>query len=78
MDLRTEKLNLIEWLAGINDKEVIDQFVVLQKSNQQNQTLSESEKSAIDAGLKSLDEDRVHSHESVMQSIQKKFPELFR
>ncbi|MEQ9229212.1 MAG: hypothetical protein RIF46_00915 [Cyclobacteriaceae bacterium] len=78
MDLRTEKLNLIEWLAGINDKEVIDQFLVLQKSNQQNQTLSESEKSAIDAGLKSLDEDRVHSHESVMQSIQEKFPELFR
>lgn len=77
MDIQAEKLNLIEWLAGINDSQTIRQIKSLQQSSQQAVELSETEKVAIDRGLKSIAEGKVHSHESVMASTKKKFPNLF-
>ena len=79
MDIKEEKLELIQWLAGINDSRIIRQFKSLQQSNQEqvNTSLTPAEKSAIDQGLKSIAEGKVHTHESVMQSTKKKFPELF-
>jgi len=80
MDLQAEKIHLIQWLAGVNDLSVIRQFKTLQKSNQErvDTTLTSAEKSAIDQGLKSIDESKVHTHESVMQSTKEKYPNLFK
>ena len=80
MDIQTEKLNLIEWIAGINDTQIIRQFKSLQISNQEqvNSSLTPAEKSAIDQGLKSIAEGKVHTHESVMQSTKEKHPKLFK
>jgi len=79
MDIQADKLSLIEWIAGINDSRIIRQFKSLQKSNmeQVDASLSPSEKSAVDQGLKSIAEGKVHTHESVMKSTKEKYPNLF-
>ncbi len=80
MDLQAEKTHLIQWLAGVNDLSVIKQFKALQKSNQEkvDSSATLAEKYAIDKGLKSITEGKVHTHESVMQSTKKKYPNLFQ
>lgn len=35
MDIQSEKLNLIEWLAGINDNHTLMQLKALQKLSQE-------------------------------------------
>ena len=37
-----------------------------------------AEKSAVDQGLKSISEGKVHTHESVMESTKEKYPNLFK
>ncbi|MCF6352031.1 MAG: hypothetical protein L3J06_03375 [Cyclobacteriaceae bacterium] len=79
MDLQAEKAHLIQWLAEVNDLAVIKQFKALQKSNQEQvSSFTSAEKSAIDQGLKSIEEGKVHTHESVMQSTKEKHPNLFK
>tara|TARA_R110000868_G_scaffold320547_2_gene581446 strand:- start:1861 stop:2103 length:243 start_codon:yes stop_codon:yes gene_type:complete len=80
MDIQAEKLNLIKWLAEINDLEVIKQFKTLQKSSLEKGAiiLTDAEKSAIDQGLKSIEEDRVQSHERVVEITKSKYPTLFK
>ena len=80
MDIQAEKLNLIKWLAEINDLEVIKQFKTLQKSSLEKGAiiLTDAEKSAIDQGLKSIEEDRVQSHERVVEMTKSKYPSLFK
>jgi hypothetical protein len=78
MDIKEEKLELIEWLAGINDINIIKQLRIVQESNYNFEPLSASEKSAIDLGLKSIDEGKVHSHKSVMNEAKSKYPAFFK
>ncbi len=80
MDIQAEKLRLIEWLAGINDYRIIKQFKALKKSNQEqiDTPLTSAEKSAIDQGLKSIADGKVHTHESVIKSTKEKYPNLFK
>lgn len=80
MDIKAEKLSLIEWLAGVEDSRVIKQFIALQKSNQDyiNRNLTSQEKLAIDKGLQSIEEGKVKSHSSVTESTKKKYPNLFK
>lgn len=79
MDIQSEKLNLIEWLAGINDNRIIKQLKALQKSSQEqsDSSLSAEERSAIDTGLNSISAGKTHSHDSVRKSTKKKYPHLF-
>ncbi len=80
MDIKAEKLSLIEWLAGVEDSRVIKQFIALQKSNQDyiNGKLTRQEKLAIDKGLQSIKDGKVQPHSSVMESTKKKYPNLFK
>lgn len=79
MDIQSEKLNLIRWLAGIEDIKLIHQLKVWQSSTEGNSTttLTKEEKSAIDQGLKSIKQGRVKSDDQVKQSTQDKYPDLF-
>ena len=36
MNIQAEKLDIIQWLAGIDDSKVIKQFMLLKKSSQGN------------------------------------------
>jgi predicted transcriptional regulator len=80
MNIQAEKLDIIKWLAGINDSRIIKQFMLLKKSNQEMLpiSLSQGEKDAIDKGLKSLNEGHLTSHEEVKEITQKKYPHLFK
>lgn len=80
MNIQSEKLNLIQWLASINDSKVIKQFMLLKRSNEERTSidLSQAEKGAIDKGLESIAAGRVKMHEEVSETTQKKFPQLFK
>lgn len=80
MDIQVEKLNLIAWLTGISNSDVIRQLKILQKAKQEKTAikLTKAERAAVDKGLRSLKEGRVHSHEQVMKATAKKFPRLVK
>lgn len=80
MNIQAEKLDLIQWLAGIDDSKIIKQFMLLKKSSQGNVDvdLSQKEKDAIDIGLESMKEGRSKSHKQVVEATKKKYPNLFK
>jgi predicted transcriptional regulator len=80
MDIQAEKLDIIQWLAGIEDSRIIKQFLALKKSNEElvMKELTVAEKFVIDKGLTSIKEGRTKSHEDVMKATKEKYPTLFR
>lgn len=63
------KLELIEWLAKLEDTETLNYLKIVKDSNLSNtdwwHDLSESVKSGIQRGLKDVDEGRILSHEEI-------------
>ena len=80
MNIQTEKLDIIQCLAGVNESKVIRQFMLLKRTNEEMTSivLSEAEKHAIDKGIQSIEAGRVKSHEEVMEITRKKYPQLFK
>ncbi len=76
MNIQTEKLDIIQWLATVNDSRVIRQFKLLKQSNEDAANLSEAEKSAINKGLQSIEEGHVKPHEEVTRITQAKYKHL--
>ncbi len=78
MNIEAEKLDLIQWLAQIEDSRIIKQFMLLRRSTEETNpvTLSLEEKDAIDKGLKSISEGRYKSHLEVKEESKKKYPNL--
>lgn len=80
MNIQAEKLDIIQWLAQVNDSRVIKKFMLLKKSNEESivANLSQEEKEAIDKGLQSISEGRFKSHEEVIEATKNKYPTLFK
>jgi predicted transcriptional regulator len=80
MDIQAEKLDLIQWLTGINDSNIIRQVSALRESTEKaaSNKLSQAEKDAVDKGLQSLNEGRFKSHEDVMEITRKKYPHVVK
>ena len=82
MNIQAEKLDIIQWLAGVNDSKVIRQFMLLKRSSEEEAgagfTFTEAEKKAIDDGLASIEAGRSKSHEEVMAATRKRYPHLFK
>jgi predicted transcriptional regulator len=80
MNIQAEKLDIIQWLAGVNESSVIKQFMLLKRTNEETTSidLSQEEKQAIDKGIQSIEAGRVKSHEEVMEITRKKYPQLFK
>lgn len=80
MDIQAEKLDLIQWLAGINDSNIIRQVSALRKSTEKLSTdkLSQVEKDAIDKGLQSLEDGRHKSNEEVKEITRKNYPHVIK
>jgi predicted transcriptional regulator len=80
MNIQSDKLEIIQWLARINDTKIVKQFVLLKRLNEEQTSVSikTEEKHAIDEGLKSIKDGRTKSHEEVTQATQKKYPQLFK
>lgn len=63
------KLELIEWLSGLEDEDTIEYLKVVKDSSLKEKDwwheLTASQREAIDRGLKDIEEGRVVSHEDV-------------
>lgn len=76
MDIQAEKLALIQWLAGINDSQVISRFRALRRTSEEAapEELSPAEKEAISRGLNNIRNGKVMSNEEVSRFIKENYP----
>jgi len=75
MNIQTEKLKLIEWLAGLTDETLVEKIRFL-KEMQPTQVdwweeISEAEKEAINQGLADAQSGKVTAHEEVRKRYEK-------
>ncbi len=72
LDIKTEKLDLIQWLAGVSDQSIIQEFLALKKKKEVDwwDEISSQERIAIDEGLTQLDREETIPHQKVMDKIQ--------
>lgn len=68
MDIQEEKLQLIEWLAVLNDNEILHEFITLKKRKEKDcwDGVSSEERSEIEEVLAQADRDEVLPHKEVM------------
>ena len=73
MDILSEKLQLIEWLAKVNNTSVIKEFIALKKKKEKDwwNEISSQEQNEIKEGLAQADRGEVVPHEQVMQLFKK-------
>ena len=73
MDIQTEKLQLIEWLARLNNTTVLKRFIALKKEQEKDwwDEISEEERAEIEEGLAQADRGEVVSHKVVMAKYKK-------
>lgn len=73
MDIQSEKLQLIEWLARLNDTTTLKCFITLKKQQEKGwwDQLSDQEKIEIEEGLAQADRGEVISHKEVMAKYKK-------
>ncbi len=78
MDVKSKKLDLIEWLVHLTDESIIEQLYNFKKVSKENiyPELSEDEKFGIERGLKDYAEGRYSTHEEATARIKAKFPFL--
>ena len=73
MDIKAEKLELIQWLAGVRDIEIIKEFINLKKTKEVDwwDTISEEERAEIEEGITQANKGEVIPHEEVMEKYKK-------
>lgn len=73
MDIKEEKLELIQWLAGVRDMGIIKEFINLKKSKEVDwwDTISVEERAEIEEGIAQADKGEVIPHEEVMAKYKK-------
>ena len=73
MDIKEEKLELIQWLAGVRDMGIIKEFITLKKSKEVDwwDTISMEERTEIAEGIAQADKGEVIPHEEVMEKYKK-------
>jgi hypothetical protein len=73
--LQSEKLKLIEWLAGVDDKTTIEKLKFIKDhprlSSDWWDSISDAEKHSIDRGLKDIKNGRTSPHASAMKKYEK-------
>ncbi len=80
MDIQIQKLELIEWLVSINDRKIIDSLTKFKNSenNVTKETLTVSQKKAIDDALFQVENKETISHDLVMEETKKRYPNYFQ
>jgi len=68
MDIQLEKYKLVEWLVNIKDIATLKKIKQLKEDS-----ITEVEKSLIDAGIKDYENDNTFSHEQVMNELKEKY-----
>ena len=78
MNIQSEKLDLIRWIAGITDEQVLQQFISLKRISNQETDLTDAQKKSVDLAFKDIEQGRIYTHEQVMQQVNEEFPQLFK
>ena len=73
MDIQAEKLQLIEWLARLNNTTTLKRFIALKKEPEKDwwDQLSREEKAEIEEGLSQANRGEIVSHREVMAKYKK-------
>jgi predicted transcriptional regulator len=73
MDIQAEKLQLIEWLARLNNTTVLKRFISLKKEEEKDwwDQISAEEKREIEEGLMQADHGETTPHKEVMDQYTK-------
>lgn len=73
MDIQAEKLRLIQWLAELNDVEILGEIISLRKAKDIDwwDKLSNEERSEIEIGISQADKGEVISHTEAMAKYKK-------
>ena len=73
MDILTEKLQLIEWLAKLNNTAVLKEFIALKKEQEKDwwDQIDAEERAEIEEGLAQADQGEVVPHKEVMDRYEK-------
>lgn len=68
MDIQAKKLELIQWIAGINDPKLISQFVDLkQAKSEEDHLIVES----IEKGILDIEEGKIKNHQEIKKKYDK-------
>ena len=75
MDVKTKKLDLIEWLVNLTDENIIERVYDFKNTTTQDwyDELPESAKKSIARGLQEAKEGKVTPHDQVMERIREKY-----
>lgn len=74
MNTTVEKLHIIQWIAGLNDKAVLTKIKKIKDNTNKNDwwdEISEAEKLSIGRGVKNIKEGKVKSHSEVRKRYAK-------
>ena len=76
MSTRAEKMDIIQWVVGLNDKAILQQLKKLKEESASNQhdwweTLSEAERQSIERGLEDSEKGRTTPHSEVRKKYEK-------
>ncbi len=80
MITEAKKRELIDWISTLKNQSMLEHLMELKNSNESEKIyhVSEPEKDAIDAALKSIDEGKGMPHEEVTEKFRKKYPKIFK
>lgn len=73
MDIQAEKIRLIEWLAGLNDIKILNEFIMFKKVKEEDwwDGISPEERAEIEEGIEQADRGEVLPHAEVMAKYKK-------
>jgi predicted transcriptional regulator len=75
MNIQTEKLHLIEWIASLEDQAIVEKLRRFRdecfRYGEDSDTLKKEELESINRGLKDFEEGRFYSHEEVRNVYEK-------
>lgn len=72
-EMLNDKLNIIHWISELQDYSVVEKIKSIMEDS-----LSIEQKTAINDGFISIEQQGTVSHESVMEQTKQKFPHLFQ
>lgn len=79
MDIQSEKLDLIQWVAGLDDLKMIKLVSSLKLSDELGkEPVSDELKSALDEAIQNVEEGKTFSPQEVKSLAKEKFPQLFK
>jgi hypothetical protein len=73
LNIQNKKLELIQWLSSIEDSTVIEKIMELRKKESKDwwNSISESEKEAIESGIKDANSGKLNPHSNVRKIYEK-------